>query len=299
MKKQVLKFVLGTASFAVFCVAVAASLSLVQAQVRQNIRVSTQRFEHGLMIWRSDTSLVWVLTDDGVVRTYPWDTYKHLPDNTYFGNPPDYKRLRPIFAFGQIWGNDANLRARIGWPTLPEIGFSTAINQVGSTTYFTELDQSQIKFNSDSTWIRIPASQATVIPPTPTGRVGVQQRIAFQKYEHGFMIWWAGSGHVSLHSGNGVSFVRIPIFPQKDYEVLLDNPIYDVPPGYVRPVNAFGKVWGNRADVRESLGHAVSVEQDYVTTISVGTPYNVRLYDLPDGRIVREVYGLWSFYVPN
>lgn len=297
MKKQALKFVLGAACFTVFCVAMAASLSLVQAQVTQTIQVSTQRFEHGLMIWRGDTSLVWVLTDDGGVRVYPWESYNHLPDNTYFGNPPDYKRLRPIFAFGQIWGSDASLRARIGWPTLPEIGFSTLINQVGDTTYFTELDQTTIKLNDNNTWVRLGIPP---ISPTPTGRTGLQQAIAFQQYERGFMIWWAGSGHVSVHSGSGVSYVRILSFAQKDYENLPDNPISDISSGFVTPVNAFGKVWGNHPEVRESLGHAIAAEIGHTTTISNGTlTLFHKLFDLPNGRIVQEIYGHWSFYTAN
>lgn len=301
MQKRLLKFMLVVSWAALFCLAIGVSLTAVQAQTTQNVRVSTQRFDNGLMIWRSDTSLVWVLTNDGAVRAYPWDAYKQLPDNTYFGNPPDYKRLRPIFAFGQIWGNDEVLRNKIGWPTLPEIGFSTAIQQLGSTSYFTELDQTIIQINANNTWTRLPAGGITPIPtPTSGGREGIQRGIAFQQYERGFMVWSSEDGSVKVYhkvvkAYTGNSDGVYSFYGEDEYKNLPDNPISDIPPGFVRPVNAFGKIWGNIPTVRDNLGHAVAAEQGHNTTIVYEVGGFIVTFDLPDGRIVKEYRNVWWF----
>ena len=121
------------------------------AQSEITVYATAQRFESGLMIWRSDTSTIWVLTNAGHAFTFPSSSYSSFPDNPIFGNPPD--RLRPIWGFGKVWGNDPPVRESVGWPTLPEIGFNMGISYSGSTVYLRQLDGSVYQINPNNTWV--------------------------------------------------------------------------------------------------------------------------------------------------
>jgi hypothetical protein len=111
---------------------------------------TAQRFESGLMIWRSDTRFIWVLANNSQVFTYPASVYSDFPDNPIFGDPPS--RLRPIFGFGKVWGQNSALRDLIGWPVLPELGFDMSIREAGGKTYLTQLDGTVYQINRDGTW---------------------------------------------------------------------------------------------------------------------------------------------------
>lgn len=97
------------------------------------IYITTQRFEKGLMVWRSDNSTIYVLGNNGQAVVFGSPPYTNLPDNPIFGTPPS--RLRPIFGFGKVWGNHKTVRDLIGWPVLPEIGFKTWVLVQNRTTY--------------------------------------------------------------------------------------------------------------------------------------------------------------------
>ncbi len=150
--------------FRFLILAVLASLALTApaaAQQDQVVYATAQRFEHGLMIWRSDTGHIWAVADNGLAFSFPTTSYSHLPDNPIFGTPPS--RLRPILGFGKVWGYYNTVRQDLGWPTLPEIGFDMPVHELGGTIYLTQLDQSVIKISPDLTWTRI----ENPVPPQP------------------------------------------------------------------------------------------------------------------------------------
>jgi hypothetical protein len=62
-----------------------------------------------------------------------------------------------------------------------------------------------------------------------------------------------------------------------------NNPIADVPRGYILPINAFGRIWGNDAGARTSLGYALQPEQGYTLTITStnGLP---TMFTMPNGQ---------------
>lgn len=353
--------------------------------VTKTVYTTAQRFEHGLMIWRSDTAHIWALLDDGPVWNFPQSSYQNLPDNKYFGDPPDYKRMRPIFGFGQVWGNHADLRKLLGWPTLPEIGWSATIGDYLKTTRVTQLDGTQLQIMPNNRWERLdvetPQPEIVNFEVTPYGgyrpgdtltfswqvqgtdlaqiaiyrsdndelvggfnelpisgettftipseadtglRVvfrgverwsylvwhyeplveqtvfvgvdvadGLDRSIAFQQYERGFMIWWESGGSVEVYAG--ATKGNFWQYAQVNYENLPDNPITDIPPGFVKPINAFGKVWGNYENVRDLLGHAVAPEQGFTTKVVYGMPINTISFALPDDRKVMTFKSEWSF----
>ncbi|MBZ0301032.1 MAG: hypothetical protein K8J31_14890 [Anaerolineae bacterium] len=123
-----------------------------QAQEEALTYATAQRYEHGLMIWRADTGEILALAGDGRVLRFPSVTYATLPDNPIFGTPPS--RLRPIFGMGKVWGNFANVRRALGWPTLEELGFNMPVRTSGGITALTQLDGSVIQIAANGTWQR-------------------------------------------------------------------------------------------------------------------------------------------------
>ena len=131
-------------------------------QTNQTVYGTMQEFEHGLMVWRSDTAQIWALIDDGTAFSFPASSYGSLPDNPIFGNPPS--RLRPIFGFGKVWGNVSNIRTLLGWPVRQEIGFNMPISTAGGVTSITQLNGTVITISGGS-WSRGLSTPTPVPPP--------------------------------------------------------------------------------------------------------------------------------------
>jgi hypothetical protein len=132
------------------------------AQTDLTVNATAQRFERGLMIWRSDTAQIWVLADSGRAYTFAASTYGRLPDN-----PIVSSRLRPIMGFGKVWGNFAYVRDAIGWPTLPELGFDMRIVNWNRVSYLQQFDGTIYQINPDNTWSRAAGMPTTYVPTVP------------------------------------------------------------------------------------------------------------------------------------
>jgi LysM repeat protein len=84
--------------------------------------VSYQPFEGGFMLWRSDNGNIWVFVESlGQVFLYEPRGYAALPiDRT---TPPPQGRVRPDNGFGRVWSNFPDIRSRLGWALMPEMGY--------------------------------------------------------------------------------------------------------------------------------------------------------------------------------
>lgn len=362
----------------------------------QTVYGTVQEFEHGLMIWRSDTAMIWALVDNGVAYSFPSASYSNIPDNPIVGDPPS--RLRPIFGFGKVWGNVANVRNQLGWPIRSEIGFNMPIATSGGVVSITQLDGTVIRIAGGS-WTR--GAVTPTPPPTPvpgasiltfdyspqvaprgtnvtfawtmqgvdtvlveaydtwdntfitsqtglpvngstsvtvpnliqgdmrvvvygariTGTVlssGSYERVvqrsvtieirepatqtistyaAYQDYQRGFMIWRADNEAVYVFQYQGSSGGTYTIYPISSYRNLPNNPIADNPPstGLVKPINAFGRIWGNSAAVRNGTGWAINNEQGYSTSVAVADGI-VETMTVPNGgTIVLTRAGQWAY----
>jgi murein DD-endopeptidase MepM/ murein hydrolase activator NlpD len=124
---------------------------------------SFQTYENGLMIWRSDSSDIWVLDNSGFASRYPAAYYGFLPASFDVG-PTPAGRIRPILGFGRVWGNLADVRSRLGWAVDAEQG-ATITSQVGSALLVTLTPgRGQLTiYPASSTW-----SYATGTPPIVT-----------------------------------------------------------------------------------------------------------------------------------
>lgn len=336
------------------------------AQSDVTVHATAQRFQYGLMIWRSDTAHIWVLTDAGRVFNFPASRYGRLTNRPVAGDP-----RYPINGFGKIWDNYASVRAAIGSATMSELGFDMRVVQWNNIYYLQQLDGMIYQINPNSTWARAPGMPMIPLPATITGFAVQPQSInpggtvtvtwsltnaasaklevwdtatntvidtipalpasgltqiaispfiignagimltrgdvsdtlpraeivvnvsradhsavvsaAFQQYENGFMIWRSDTNGVYVFSGTGGGFFSS--FPVDFLQGLADNPFGSAPPNRVRPINGFGRVWGNVEWVRTALGWATAPEQAFTTMVvtAQGAPVS---FTLPDGRTV-------------
>ena len=373
---------------ALLCVGLLASVVAPAGALSGTVYVTAQRFEHGQMIWWSDSSVIWVLFDSGRAILYPPGAYQRWPDNPYLSPPPGY--VRPIFGFGKIWGNDANVRAGLGWATRPEIGYTAERREDPGKNYLRQLDDRWIEVASGTTWsyvddlppvepavitftanpnpaqpgqtvtlswqatgtelvqiglfdtasgsqepfsllddlpltgsapITLPlhmpggvtavAWAANHIPGAPPADksqyaqlaliIGVDSsqsgvltpRATYQPFERGFMVWREDTSAILVFWG-GAGGGQWTTVPATHYSPLPDNPIFDIPPHYVRPIMGFGRVWGNNQYIRDLVGFATGHEVGYVTRIELQNGYPVAV-QLPDGRVAKLNRNYWSF----
>jgi hypothetical protein len=115
---------------------------------------------------------------------------------------------------------------------------------------------------------------------------------AFQKFEHGFMLWRADTGDILvLYETSRVE--RYKDSWQGETITYSETP----PSGLYQPVRGFGKVWVDNAQVRQGLGWAVSLEQGYVMQYQQSGDFKYsRLYmTWPDGTVIYVVESSWAY----
>ncbi|MBN2470347.1 MAG: hypothetical protein JXN59_06450, partial [Anaerolineae bacterium] len=204
------------------------------AAQKTTVQLTMQRFEHGLMIWRADTGMIWALFDTGAVRVFPHQVYSGLPEPRPAAPPAG--RASPIFGFGKVWGSYGDVRARLGWAMQPETGFTAAVTRAGDfLTYIRDPNGRLIQLYGRQAW-------AYAASPAPAPAPDITFDATFQQFENGFMIWRSDTGDVLVFWGqDGGQWLPVPI---SDYDMLPDTPPVAIPPGRFQPGMGFGKVWG-------------------------------------------------------
>jgi len=263
----------------VFMLLIGAALpAAAQTDSYLTVYSTAQRFEGGLMLFRSDTAYIWVLANNGTVQRFPSWRYSRLPDNTV--TPPS-GHIAPLFGFGKIWGNYASLRNLVGYPVMPELGFSMGIQNINGTYYLTQLDGTIYQINSNGTW-----TFANSAPPPPPNVNLIDIGATFQPYENGFMIWRADTGAIYTFTDWGNGQGSVGYFAQAGYETYPDNSNTHAPAGRIAPVSGFGRVWGSVFAIRSELGWATAPEQTYQLTVTT-TDGLVTTLNLPNGMVAQ------------
>ncbi len=93
-----------------------------------------QPFEHGAMIWFSDTAQIYVLTADSRLRVYEDVFVEGMADPE--ATAPE-GLLAPVRGFGRLWGALGGPAGALGWATASEQGFDSARQAAGRTSYTT------------------------------------------------------------------------------------------------------------------------------------------------------------------
>ncbi len=129
------------------------------------IRATGQRFEGGLMLWRSDNATIYVLTNQGQAYAFSSATYGRLLDNPYFSRE---HAIRPINGFGKIWASYGSIRRVLGWPTQPEIGFNMRVVTTGTSLYLVQKDGTIFQITRANGAWGYASKLPTALPPKPT-----------------------------------------------------------------------------------------------------------------------------------
>jgi hypothetical protein len=87
--------------------------------------------------------------------------------------------------------------------------------------------------------------------------------VTAQSFVGGKMVWRSDTGHIWVLLSSG----SVDSFPALSYTNLPDNPYTNPPAGYIRPINGFGKVWGNHTGMRNRLGWAITSELGFYAQI--------------------------------
>lgn len=96
-----------------------------------------QSFEGGVMIWWSDTSQIWVLTEnDQRVRIYD-DTYQEGDPDLADSAPEGF--ITPVRGFGKLWSALGGAESGLGWALAAETGYQVARQSAGQVSYTTYL----------------------------------------------------------------------------------------------------------------------------------------------------------------
>jgi hypothetical protein len=118
----------------------------------RQIAAAAQRFEHGIMIWRSDWGSIYVLYDGNRLERYQ-DTWQ--PGETFADDPPPAGLVQPVRGFGKVWATYPGVRAALGWAVEPEQGYTMQVQTSGAykyaSTYFT-LPDGRVVGIVENTW---------------------------------------------------------------------------------------------------------------------------------------------------
>ncbi len=115
------------------------------------VQAAYQRFEHGFMLWRTDTgsNTIWVMMDDNTPSSRVFlDNWDGTPV-TYDEQPPPGLQ-QPVRGFGNVWVENDWVRQYLGWATETEQGYQMEIQKTqtaynGEVQFFTLPDGRVIK----------------------------------------------------------------------------------------------------------------------------------------------------------
>lgn len=117
--------------------------------------LARQPFEDGLMIWRQDTTQIYVLNGAGRWWIFDdtWDESQPQDDPTL---APSTDHLQPMRGFGKIWRAElGGPQAEIGWATAVESGAEATVQSWSGGTLLTFGPGEALAILSDGSWQRV------------------------------------------------------------------------------------------------------------------------------------------------
>lgn len=128
----------------------------------RNVYIVWQPFEHGVMLWFSDTAQIYIMTDDGQLNVYEDVFVEGQPDPSVVAPSGLFT---PVRGFGQIWQALGGAESPLGWATTGEIGYDGARQAAGRTSY--------------TTYIQGPGSNVYAITEIPGAENGWWAQVAW------------------------------------------------------------------------------------------------------------------------
>ena len=282
------------AFFAIF--AGSAQPAKAQTGYQTSTFAAYQEFENGFMVWREDTGeiLAFVRSMNSVHR-FAEAAYDPLPENPVLDAPP-HNRVKPVRGFGRVWGNFDYVRDQLGWGVASEFGYTADYQFHNPYSHYlyeniTIPSGSTVTIYSDNSWSISEPYPPPWSTPTPQPPLSMQVVGAVQEFENGRMLYAAHTGTIWVLLNSGIAYT----FHTNEYGSLPDNPVWSAAPyGFVKPILGFGKVWGNYAKIRHTLGWGIGYEYSY--TMSITETHAVKSIQLPNGQWVKiSTVGDWVY----
>ncbi len=117
------------------------------------VQAAYQEFERGAMIWRADTSDIYVLyRETGLVNRYR-DTWNGEP--IFYEETPPPGMYKPDRGFGRVWVDNPQVRAELGWATSLEQGYTMLHQRSGDLKYarqYLTLPNGTVIYLVENTW---------------------------------------------------------------------------------------------------------------------------------------------------
>lgn len=125
----------GLVALSVYGLPVGATDPVLLTEVSIDVQPSTtltttgvyQPFEHGFMLLRSDTTLMYAFYDTGSYTTFAPALVTSLPPNPETEAKAGY--ILPAEVFGRVWGNDDAVRDGLGYALAPEQPYAMTVTQ--------------------------------------------------------------------------------------------------------------------------------------------------------------------------
>ncbi len=131
-----------------------------------------QQFERGLMFWRQDNAVIYVVVDNGRFWELEALEYGLYPENPLQFMWDRYPKPTAQSGFGRVWWNYLDIRYALGEPLTLEIGVYQPIHQFMRGVAVMVLPDGRTIFANQTEWVQIGINSATMpiypaLPPTP------------------------------------------------------------------------------------------------------------------------------------
>ncbi|MGQ9848745.1 MAG: hypothetical protein ACUVSU_01710 [Aggregatilineaceae bacterium] len=122
-------------------------------EAARTVQAAYQEFERGFMIWRADTSDIYVFfRDTGLVNRFR-DMW--MGEAVEYPEEPPVGRYKPDRGFGRVWVDNPQVRAGLGWATNFERGYTTWVQRSGDFKYsrlYLTLPDGTVIYLIENTW---------------------------------------------------------------------------------------------------------------------------------------------------
>ena len=115
------------------------------------VQAAYQAFQGGFMLWRADTSDIFVIYNTGQIGRYR-DTWV---DEYFSSEEPPSGLLHPQRGFGKVWVENLPVRNGLGWATQPEVSYTMRFQRSGDLRYgrlYMTLPGGSVIYIVENTW---------------------------------------------------------------------------------------------------------------------------------------------------
>jgi len=118
----------------------------------KSLPMGEQTFQNGVMFWRSDTDVIYVVFKDGTWQQFN-DTWQEGQPETDPNIVPPAGLYQPKRGFGKLWRENAVVRSKLGWATIDERAMTGAVEPFQGGVMLWSPQLGIYAFCNDGRWI--------------------------------------------------------------------------------------------------------------------------------------------------